>query len=145
MTQPVLTLLASPPSGMPGTNIEVMQANQVTVVIPKGDLSAASGAELKRMLEDLLENGNTRLVVDMERVGYIDSAVWGELVMAAARVRSAGGELRVCALCSELLAVLTMIRLSQVMAVFTTREHAMVFDADPEKHLGLAERQAVRS
>lgn len=50
-------------------------------------------------------------------------------------VRAAGGELRVCAICSELLAILTMIRLTQVMAVFTTREHAMVFDPEPETNL----------
>ena len=128
MTQAAQTLLPSPPSGMPGTNIEVMQANQVTVVVPNGELSEASGAELKRTLEDLLAKGNTRLVVDMEHVAYIDSAIWGELVVAAARVRAAGGQLRVCAMCSELLAILTMIRLSEVMPVFTTREHAMVFD-----------------
>jgi len=127
VTHSVGTLLSSPPSDLPGANIEVLQANQVAVVVPKGDLN--TGVELKRTLDDLLAKGNTRLVVDMERVAYIDSAVWGELAVAAARVRAAGGELRVCAMCSELLAILAMIRLTRVMAVFSTREHAMAFDA----------------
>jgi len=127
--------LRSLPSGMPGMNIEVMQANQVAVVVPNGDLNAASGMELKRTLQNLLDKGNTRLVVDMGCVTYIDSAVWGELAVATARARAAGGELRVCAMCGELLAILTMIRLSRVMAVFPTREDAMVFDREPEKHL----------
>lgn len=116
-------------------NIEVVQANQVAVVVPNGDLNAASGMELKRTLQDLLDKGNTRLVVDMERVTYIDSAVWGELTMAAARARAAGGELRVCAICGDLLAVVTMIRLSRAMAVFPTREDAMVFAGESEKNL----------
>ena len=112
-------------------HIEVIQANQVTVVVPNGDLNAASGPELKRTVEDLLAKGNTQLVLDMKRVAYVDSSVWGELAVAAARVRAVGGQLRVCAMCGELLAILTMIRLSQVLAVFPTREHAMVFDAEP--------------
>ncbi len=125
----------SSPSGMPGMNIEVMQANQVAVVVPNGDLNAASGMELKRTLQDLLDKGNTRLVVDMGYVAYIDSVVWGELAVATALARAAGGELRVCAMCGELLAIVTMIRLSRVMAVFPTREDAMVFEGKPEKHL----------
>lgn len=127
MTQTAGMLLDSVPSGIPGMNVEVMSTNQAVVVIPNGDLNAASGAELKRTLEDLLAKGNTRLVVDMERVAYVDSVAWGELAIAATRVRAAGGELRVCAMSEELLAILTMIRLSRVMAVFPTREQAVVF------------------
>ena len=121
------TLLGSAPSGIPGMNVEVMPTDRAAVVVPDGDLNAASGAELKRTLEDLLAKGNTRLVVDMERVAYVDSVVWGELATAATRARGAGGELRICAMCGELLAILTMIRLGGVIAVFPTRELATVF------------------
>ena len=134
MTQAAGTLLSSPPSGAPGTTIEVVRANQGTVVVPNGDLNAASGEGWKRALQDLLAKGNARLIVDMERVTYIDSMVWGELGVAAARARAAGGGLRLCAMCGDLLAIVRMIRLSRVMAVFPTREHAMAFGAEPEKN-----------
>ena len=135
MTLPAATLPSSPIFAMPGVNIQVVQANQVAVVVPNGDLNAASGMELKRTLQDLLAKGNIRLVVDMGCVAHIDSVVWGELAAAAAQARAAGGDLRICAMCGELLAIVTMIRLSRVMAVFPTREDAMVFDGEPEKHL----------
>jgi anti-sigma B factor antagonist len=108
-------------------NVEVIPTSQATVVVPNGDLNAASGAELKRTLEDLLAKGNTRLVVDMERVAYVDSLVWGELATAATRARGAGGELRICAMGGELLEILRMIRLSALIAVFPSREFATVF------------------
>lgn len=116
-------------------NIDVIRVNQIAVVVPNGDLTPASAVEMKRTLRDLLDNGNTRLVVDMGRVGYMDSAVWGELAAAAARARAAGGELRVCAMSGELLAIVAMLRLSRVMTVFGTREHAMLFDTEPEEDL----------
>ena len=121
------TLPGPAPSGIPGMNVEVMPTSQAAVVVPNGDLDAASGAELKRTLEDLLAKGNTRLVVDMERVAYMDSVVWAELATAAARARGAGGELRVCTMRGELLAILAMIRLSSLIAVFPTRKLATVF------------------
>lgn len=114
-------------------DIEVAQANQVALVIPKGDLGAASAAELKRTLDELLDTGNTKLVLDMGRVSYIDSAVWGELALAATRARKGGGELRVCAISGEMLAVLNMMRLSRAVTVYRTREHAMVFEVGPAK------------
>jgi anti-anti-sigma factor len=105
--------------------IKVMQASQVAVVAPDGNLDAESGAGMKRTLKDLLDTGHTKLIVDMGSVAYIDSAVWGELAMAAKRARDARGELRLCAMRGEMLAIFTMMRLSQVMAVYPTRESAM--------------------
>ena len=121
------TLPDSPASRVRGMNVEVMPTSRAAVVVPDGDLNAASGAELKRTLEDLLANGNTRLVVDMERVDYVDSLVWGELATAATRARRAGGELRICAMGGELIEILRMIRLSALIAVFPSREFATAF------------------
>ncbi len=105
--------------------IKVIQASRVTVVVPDGDLHADSGAELRRTLKDLLDTGHTKLIVDMGSVAYIDSAVWGELAVVAKRAREAGGELRLCAMCGEMLSTFAMLRLSRVMAVYPTRESAM--------------------
>lgn len=102
-----------------------MQASQVVVVAPDGDLDAESGAGMKRTLKDLLDTGHTKLVVDMGSVAYIDSAVWGELAVAAKRARAAGGELRLCAMRGEMLAIFAMMRLSRVMTVYATCESAM--------------------
>ena len=115
-------------------DIGIVQADQVTLVVPKGDLGAASAAELRQTLEELLDKGNTSLILDMGRVGYMDSAVWGELALAATRAHKAGGELRVYAMCSEMLAILTMTRLSRMVAVYPTREQVMVFDEEPAKN-----------
>ena len=111
--------------------IEVSQVGRFTVGAPDGDLDEGSRAELHRTLEALIDKGNTRLVVDLGRVAYIDSAVWGDLAVAATRARAAGGELRFCAMSGELLTILTMTRLSRLVAVFPTREDAVVFEEKP--------------
>lgn len=114
----------------PEMEIKVTQASRATVVAPEGDLDAAAGAEMKRTLTDVLDKGHARLVVDLGRVSYIESMVWGELVVAAKRAREAGGELRLCAVCGDLLAIFTMTRLSQVMAVYPMPESAMAFEGE---------------
>jgi anti-sigma B factor antagonist len=105
--------------------IDVIKAGRVAVVVPRGDLDAQSGGEMKRILQDLFDHGRAKLAVDMSSVAYIDSAVWGELAVVAKRAREAGGELRLCAMCGEMLSTFAMLRLSRVMAVYPTRESAM--------------------
>ncbi len=111
--------------------IEVSQVGRFTVAAPDGDLEEGSRTKLQRTLEALIAKGNTRLVVDLGHVAYIDSAVWGDLAVAATRARAAGGELRLCAMSGELLTILTMTRLSSMVAVFPTREDAVVFARSP--------------
>ncbi len=108
--------------------IQQLQAKQVTVVVPSGELGAAAQADLKRTLQDLLDRGCSRVVVDMEKVGYVDSTAWGELAVAARRARDGGGELRLCGMSGDQLAIVTLTRLSQLMPVYPTRERAMSFD-----------------
>lgn len=105
--------------------IKVIQAGPVAVLAPDGDLNRESAAEMRRALNDLLDGGRTKLTVDMGCVGYIDSSVWGELAAAAKRARDAGGELRVCAMGGDMLTIFAITRLSQLMAVYPTRERAI--------------------
>lgn len=105
--------------------ITVTEASRVTVVVPQGDLDAASAAQVRRTLTDLLGAGKTRLVVDLGGVAYIDSATLAELVGAMKRARDAGGDLRLCALRGDVLQIFELTRLNQGMAVFPTREEAV--------------------
>jgi anti-anti-sigma factor len=105
--------------------IEVTEASQVTVVVPKGDLDTAAAAQLRRTLNDLLGAGKTRFVVDLGAVGYIDSASLGQLVSAMKRAREAGGDLRLCGLRGNVLQIFEMTRLNEGMAVYPARKDAL--------------------
>ncbi len=102
-----------------------VEVSQAMVVVPEGDLDVSAATTMKQMLEALLDKGTTRLVLDLGRVSYLDSAVWGELVRAAKRSREAGGELRLCAMGGDLLVTFTLLRLASVMPLYPTRERAV--------------------
>ena len=71
-------------------DVKVTESRQVTVVAVTGDLDTASARQMKRALEDLLDQGKSRLLVDLGGVGYIDSAGLGELVRAMKRAGNHG-------------------------------------------------------
>jgi anti-anti-sigma factor len=106
-------------------DIKVGQSRGIAVVAVKGDLDTASAPQMKQALDDLLDGGKTRLVVDLGGVGYIDSAGLGELVRAMKRARDASGDVRVCALAGDVRRIFEMTRLSEGMAVYPTRREAL--------------------
>ena len=105
--------------------ITVTQAGHMTVVVPNGDLDAASAAEMKQTLKKLIDAGKTCLIVDLDGVAYLDSAGLGELVSAMKRARQAGGDLRLCALREEVRRIFEMTHLNAEIAVFPTRKNAV--------------------
>ena len=110
---------------MASDRIKVMQSEEVAVVIPTGALDMAWAKAMRRVLEELLDAGKTRLVVDLRGVTYLDSAGVGELVRGMKRAREAGGDLRLCGLRGEAAKIFKLTRLSQQMSMYSMRKEAV--------------------
>ena len=97
----------------------------LVVIVPKGNLDMASAAQMRQKLQDHLNAGEARLVVDLREVAYIDSAGLGEVVRAMKRAREAGGDLRLCGLSDDVLRLFELTGLNEAIAVYATREDAV--------------------
>jgi len=106
-------------------DIEVTRGAAITVVVPRGDLDMAAAERMKRTLTDLVDDGSRKLLVDLGLVGYIDSSGMGALVAALKHARSAGGDLRLCALQDDVRAIFEMTRLIKAVTTHPTRSEAL--------------------
>lgn len=106
-------------------DIEVTQTGGVTLVVPTGDLDMGSADQMKRTLSELIEKGQSKLVMDLTNVSYIDSSGLGALVAAMKQARAVGGNLKLCGLQEDVRSIFEMTRLIKVMAVHSDREEAV--------------------
>lgn len=97
----------------------------VTVVVLTGDLDMASAPMMRQKLEEHLNAGEIRMVLDLKGVPYIDSAGLGEVVRAMKRARQIGGDLRLYGLHGEVLRIFELTGLDKAMLVYPTRGEAM--------------------
>lgn len=97
----------------------------VTVVVPTGDLDMESAPIMRQKLEEHLNAGEIRMVLDLEGVPYIDSAGLGEVVRAMKRAREVGGDLRLYGLRREVLRIFELTGLDKAMQVYPTRGEAV--------------------
>jgi anti-sigma B factor antagonist len=79
-------------------DIEVREERGVVIAAVTGEIDISSVAQLRQRLYELADNGGT-LIVDMNRVTFIDSAGLGALIGTAQRAAEHGGSL--LAVCSQ--------------------------------------------
>jgi anti-sigma B factor antagonist len=99
------------------------EPEEIVEVVPVGELDMASASQMK--LQDHLDAGRTRLVLDLGDVSYIDSGALGEVVRAMKRAREVGGDLRLCGLRGDVLRIFEITGLGKAIAVYATREEAV--------------------
>jgi len=70
------------------------QTEGPTIVAVCGELDVYTSPRLRQEIAELLTRGDTHLVVDLDRVDYLDSTALGVLVGAARRVVQQHGTLK---------------------------------------------------
>ncbi len=78
---------------------EVVDISGWAVVSIYGELDVATAPDLKERLVDLVNEGRSRIVLDLGGVDFLDSTGLGMIVSALKRARTHGGDLRI--VCTE--------------------------------------------
>jgi anti-sigma B factor antagonist len=97
-----------------------------TIVTVEGQLIVANRQDLKALIQDALEAGARKFVVDFGPTAYIDSSGLGALVSINKKVREAGGELRLAGLNEDLRALFELTKLDTLFAISETTAEALV-------------------
>ena len=98
--------------------------DQVAIVAVEGDVDVAVAPELRAEFGSLVSAGYHHLIVDLQRVTFIDSSGLGALVVALKRTREQHGSMQV--VCAQE-RVIKLFRLTGLIDVFGI--HANVADA----------------
>jgi anti-sigma B factor antagonist len=99
---------------------------QVTILTVDGDLVIGeSEALFKRTVNRLLEEGKVNLLVDMRKVGFLDSSGLGALVRAMTSSQKEGGQTKLLGAGPQVRKLLEMTKLDSLFENFTDMETAV--------------------
>ena len=105
---------------MPTLFATTRQDGTITIVDLSGRISLGEGsALLRKTVRDLLEEGQTRIILNLGDVNYIDSSGIGELVSGFTAVRNRGGELKLLNLTKKVNDLLQLTKLFTVFDVYS--------------------------
>ena len=97
----------------------------VTVVAVDGQLIVGNRQELKDLVQDGLEGGERKFLIDFSGTAYIDSSGLGALVSISKKIREQGGELRLAELNEDLRALFELTKLDTLFAIAESRTEAL--------------------
>jgi len=97
----------------------------ITVVRVEGQLIVGNRQELKQLVQEGLDRGERKFLIDCSQTGYIDSSGLGALVTLSKKVRELGGELRIAGLNEDLRSLFELTKLDTLFHISPTAEEAL--------------------
>jgi len=107
-------------------NISERQVGEVTILDMDGKITIGEGSvALRTAIRRLLEEGKKKILLNLAKVGYIDSSGIGELVSSYTAINKENGELKLLNLTQKLQDLLTITKLLTVFDVYESEEEAL--------------------
>ena len=107
-------------------NISERQVGDVTILDMDGKITIGEGSvALRTAIRRLLEEGKKKILLNLAKVGYIDSSGIGELVSSYTAINKETGELKLLNLTQKLQDLLTITKLLTVFDVYESEEEAL--------------------
>ena len=107
-------------------NISERQVGDVTVLDMDGKITIGEGSvALRTAIRRLLEENKKKILLNLAKVGYIDSSGIGELVSSYTAISNGGGQLKLLNLTQKLQDLLTITKLLTVFDVYESEADAL--------------------
>ena len=101
------------------------KVGNVTVVTVQGEhLDAGNTKDFKQDVSTTVEP-NAKVVLDLSRVQFVDSSGCGAILSYLRQLKSAGGDLKLCAVTKPVRSLFELVRMHRVFDIFNTREEAV--------------------
>ena len=97
----------------------------IEVVDVQGEIDIYSAPRLRELLIDLVSTNNYQLIVDLDKVGFLDSTGLGVLVGGLKRVRTHDGWLDLVCTQERILNIFRITGLTQVFGIYQTVDQAI--------------------
>jgi anti-anti-sigma factor len=105
--------------------ISVRKADSTLVVSVEGRLDTLSANDFRTRIEELLDQGGIKIVLDLENLKYVSSAGLRSILVGAKKAKMSGGGLCCCALQPLVSQVFEVSGFSSVIPVFNSLEQAL--------------------
>src|SRR5215212_11337723 len=90
-----------------------------------GEIDLYTAPEFKERMAEIVDEGKTRVVVDLSQASFIDSTTLGVLVGGVKRVRPAGGALELVCTDENILEIFKVTGLDRIFPIHATRDEAV--------------------
>lgn len=123
-----------------GLSLEISRDGPFVIVSVGGVVDAFGAPTLENQLFELIEGGETNIIVDLLGTDLLDSSALGVLLGGLKDIQSKGGTLRIVASSKNVLGVFEITGLSQIFTIYDTLDAALKAEEEQEGDQGKSQR-----
>lgn len=105
--------------------IESKEVNGIGVIVLEGEVDVYTAPKLKSRLIDLVDEGKYNIIIDLQKVEFMDSSGLGVLVGGLKRVKSHQGSIALVCTQENILKIFRITGLVKVFPIFATEDEAI--------------------
>ncbi len=105
--------------------IDVKKGGHAVVVCVTGRIDTISAPDFQQKIEEILAQGESRIVVDLEKLEYVSSAGLRSILIGAQKAKAAQGSLCCCALQGMVKKVFEISGFGVMLPIFDSVEAAL--------------------
>jgi anti-sigma B factor antagonist len=106
-------------------DLETSKKGDVAIISLRGEIDVYTAPRLRQALIDLVEGGSKDIVVDMDKVDFLDSTGLGVLVGGLKRVKSNDGEMKLVVTQDRIMKIFDITGLAKVFPMFGSLDDAV--------------------
>lgn len=105
--------------------IEIKESQGVQIIAFEGNLDTNTSPEAETKINELLDEGKQKLLVNFEQLNFIASSGLRVLLATAKKLKASGGDLQICGLNSTVQEVFDISGFVTILNVKSTEEEAL--------------------
>lgn len=99
--------------------------NSITVIHIKGIIDTNTSRHLNKVLSEVIEAKEYKIVIDLESVTYISSAGWGIFIGEIRTIQTNGGDLKLAALTADVEEVYQLLEFYNILKAYDSVNEAI--------------------
>lgn len=103
----------------------VGKEGEIAVIELDGVIDTVSCMKLRALLDELIDGGRSRIVIDLSRVEYVSSSGWGVFASRIEDVRRGGGDIKIFGMDPEVDTIFHMLGFDAIMRSFSILAEAI--------------------
>lgn len=105
--------------------ISIRDSGEMKVLDFEGSLDTNTAPDAQKRMEEVIEQGHHKILVQFKKLDYISSAGLRILLVAAKKLKKSGGELRICQMNDDVREVFEISGFDTILSVFDNESEAL--------------------
>ena len=107
--------------------MEIQQRNSgdVEIIAIEGEIDLYNAPEIKKLVQKMISEGKVKVIIDFDKVSYIDSSGIGAMISSLSNLKKQGGMLKILNIHDSVKKVFELTKLTSFFKIFQDEQEAV--------------------